>query len=121
MHSRLMMVRFLYLLECHFRDEHQPMFYASAMNMTLFQINNLTRKELGKRVYECIQDRIHNEALHLLLHSSLKVSEIAYTIGCYDHGHFTRSFKKREGVSPVQYKRSLAALGMTSGSCATSR
>ncbi|WP_276088054.1 AraC family transcriptional regulator [Pedobacter sp. JY14-1] len=104
------------LLEQHFREQRHPEFYAARLNTTLYVLNGFTRRRFGKTVYELIQERLHREALHLLIHSSLKVSEIAYTIGCCDHGHFTRSFKRREGVSPARFKRSLAALEMTGGS-----
>lgn len=97
-------VKFSALLERHFRYEHHPMFYASAMDMSLFRLNNIVRMHLGKTIYEAIQDRLHQEALHLLMHSSLKVQEIAYELGCCDAAYFARDFRKRTGTSPRAYR-----------------
>lgn len=105
---------FMILLEQHFREQRHPEFYAARLNTTLYVLNGFTRRRFGKTVYELIQERLHQEALHLLMHSPMKVQDIAYELGCCDHGYFTRSFKRREGVGPRAYRDCF-------GSCATSQ
>ena len=53
-----------------------------------------------------LQGRLQ-KALHLLLNTSLPVTEIAYTTGFFDPAHLVRSFKRRFGKSPGQFRQAL--------------
>jgi len=44
-------------------------------------------------------------AIRLLMESKFSVTEIAVRCGFYDNSHFTRQFKKKMGVSPVQFRK----------------
>ena len=45
------------------------------------------------------------KAVDYLKHSSYSVAEIAYLTGFSDQSHFARIFKKRMGISPLQFKK----------------
>ena len=45
------------------------------------------------------------KAKELLKNSELHVSKVAYTVGYSDPLAFSKMFKKREGVSPLEYKQ----------------
>lgn len=54
----------------------------------------------------CINDIIRARikvAKHLLFHSDLSISEIAYACGYNNVEHFIRQYKKHEGISPKQH------------------
>jgi AraC-like DNA-binding protein len=44
-------------------------------------------------------------AKDLLLNANRTVSEVAFDIGFSDAGHFVRTFKKYEGITPGRYKK----------------
>jgi len=54
-----------------------------------------------------LQLRIDN-ALHLLQHSRMSVSQISEASGFSDSNYFSRQFRKRIGMSPREYKKSTA-------------
>jgi len=45
-----------------------------------------------------------NEAVHMLLHTDMKVEEIARSLGYEDPLYFSRIFRKMQGASPLQYR-----------------
>ena len=50
-------------------------------------------------------------ASQILMHSDNTVSEIAQTVGFYDHSHFTREFQKLFGMAPGRYRKAHAKGG----------
>ena len=44
-------------------------------------------------------------ALRLLMESGLSITHIALQCGFFDNSHFTRLFKKKMGVSPLQFRK----------------
>ena len=54
-----------------------------------------------------LQLRIDN-AVHLLQHSRMSVSQISEASGFSDSNYFSRQFRKRIGMSPREYKKSTA-------------
>jgi AraC-like DNA-binding protein len=45
-----------------------------------------------------------NAAIEHLEHTNRTVSDIAQSVGFYDHSHFIRTFKRLRGCSPKQYR-----------------
>lgn len=64
----------------------------------------LFRDTLGMTPTEFITDCRLTEAKHLLESTELSVTEIAHRVGFYDSSHFYRSFFRKNGVSPSQYR-----------------
>jgi AraC-like DNA-binding protein len=60
---------------------------------------------------ETITDRIIrlrlNEAIRLLERGSMTLAEIAVAAGFFDQSHFAKALKKRHGLSPGQYRRTI--------------
>ncbi|WP_316834747.1 AraC family transcriptional regulator [Pedobacter nutrimenti] len=92
------------LLERHFREEHDPKFYVQRVGMSERRLNGLLKKFLGRTIYQLIQDRIHEEAVKLLLYTTLTVKEISYGLGVCHPSWFSRHFRKLTGLNPRQYR-----------------
>ena len=61
----------------------------------------------GHNLLEFIQTKKLEAALHLMLHTNLKLNEIAARVGFDSHSYFTTFFKKKMGVSPQEYRNSI--------------
>lgn len=65
---------------------------------------DMVKKETGKTAMEYIQLKIMDLAKEKIMDISKSVNEIAYELGFKYPQHFTRSFKKITGYSPLEYR-----------------
>lgn len=68
-------------------------------------LTTMIRKVTGKPLITHLNDYRIDYSKKLLLSTNLSVIEIAYTCGLSDEKYFSRLFKKKNGVSPVQYRK----------------
>ncbi len=94
-------------IEAHFRSSHQASFYAELLSLSLRQLNRLTKSAVNKTPSELVLDRVTLEAQRLLTYSDDTIAEIASQIGFDDASYFSRLFKKKIGVTPEQFRKSL--------------
>jgi AraC-like DNA-binding protein len=69
------------------------------------KFSRLLKKETDSTPHQLWLDHKVGEAQSLLIKSELSVKEIAKALGFRDEFYFSRLFKKKEGVSPTQYRR----------------
>lgn len=100
-----LMTRLQELIESNFREKRDLKFYCETLGITIRRLNKVTTFYLKKTLYELLQDRIHREAVFLLSQTTLTAREICFELGVCDPGHFTRSFKLVEGVTPKEFRR----------------
>jgi AraC family transcriptional regulator, transcriptional activator of pobA len=81
---------------------------ADQLNVHPNYLSNVVKTESGKSASEWIQERTLAEAKAFLLQSSKTISEIAYVLGFTDSTHFAKFFKKMEGKSPTDFRKSLS-------------
>lgn len=109
---------------CSIADGEGPSLYQImeknfCYNLKLEDYAELTHRSLStfKRDFqECYHEppgkwllkrRVHHAA-HLMAHSNLNVTQIAFESGFEDLSHFSRAFKKIMGIAPSEYKKSAA-------------
>lgn len=61
----------------------------------------------GTTISEYIMRCRLNKAKTLLLQNQLSIADIAEQTGFHESGTFIRAFKRREGISPLQYKKQI--------------
>ncbi len=96
---------FNYLVERHFAEHHDVAFYASKLNKSPKTLSNLFAQVSDRAPLNIIHDRIMIHARRQMNYSNLSIKEIAYELGYDNIQTFSRFFKTKEGLSPVQYRK----------------
>jgi len=77
---------------------------ASATGLSRTYFSYVFREITGMRLQDyLIQTRL-NKAKDLLSDSCLEIKQIGYETGFKDSSHFCRTFKKKTGVSPTDWR-----------------
>lgn len=63
------------------------------------------RKNLNQNFTDVLRTLKMNHAMEYLMNTSMKISEIAEKVGYDSVDHFSRTFRKVYGVSPLEYKK----------------
>jgi len=78
---------------------------SSHFNMSLNYLGRYFKKQTG----ETLQSYISNYKLRLvetrLLHSDMRINEIAYEFNYTDESHLNRVFKKYKGMNPTEFRK----------------
>ena len=67
-------------------------------------LGRLFKKETGVSVHEYINDTRLKRAAHILKNSTDSILSISIECGFANISHFNRSFKKKYGITPSQYR-----------------
>lgn len=77
---------------------------ASIMAVSQRYLSDTLKKETGKSTTEHLQLHLINEAKNILLQPNKSISDVAYELGFEYPPYFSRVFKKKEGMSPTQFR-----------------
>lgn len=77
---------------------------ADELHLSTNYFGDLIKKETGVSAKEYIQSKVINIAKERIFDNSKSISEIAYDLGFKYPQHFTRLFKQKTGVKPVEYR-----------------
>lgn len=97
---------FLELLDKHIVTHKQVAQYTDLMNLSAYQLNEITKSSVGKTASELINEHILLEAKRYLLATPNQVKDIADQLGFEDNSYFIRFFKKHIGHSPEAFRKS---------------
>ena len=79
---------------------------AEAVHLSPTHVNRLFRQVLGKSINQRLVEIRMERARHLLLDSTLSISQISSEVGFSSFSHFARTFSQNFGVTPSDYRRS---------------
>lgn len=97
------------LVDKYFADRHDVAFYASKLNKSPKTLSNLFAAISNRTPSNIIHERIMTHARRQIHHTNLAIKEIAYQLGYDDVQSFSRFFKGKEGISPLQYREKFTA------------
>jgi AraC family transcriptional activator of pobA len=96
---------FLKLVELRFTEIKEVSQYAGLLNLSLYQLNSITKQTVGKSAAQLINEQIVLESKRHLLATASQVKEIADQLGFQDTSYFIRLFKKQTGFSPEAFRK----------------
>jgi AraC family transcriptional regulator, transcriptional activator of pobA len=99
------MEEFLELLDKHIISRKQVSQYSDLMNLSIYQLNEITKTSIGKTPSELINEHIILEAKRQLLATPNQIKDIAGHLGYEDPSYFIRFFKKQTGLSPEVFRQ----------------
>jgi AraC-like DNA-binding protein len=99
-----------YLKSGQLQDQGSPSIKQLAHELSVSQryLSDTLKKETGKTTTEHLQLYLIDAAKNMLLAPNTTISEVAYALGFEYPQYFSRLFKKREGVSPSEYRERFA-------------
>ena len=77
---------------------------AKQMLVSQRYLSDTLKKETGKTTTEHLQFYLINEAKNILLNPNKSIAEVAYELGFEYPQYFSRLFKKKEGLSPTEFR-----------------
>ncbi len=88
----------------HYTEKLSLQEVADHCYVSQWHLSKLLNKHLGQNFYDILNSVRIEKAKELLEDPSLRISEIAVLAGYADTAHFSRVFKKCEGVSANEYR-----------------
>ncbi|MCC6287981.1 MAG: helix-turn-helix transcriptional regulator [Chitinophagaceae bacterium] len=77
---------------------------AEQLNLSANYFGDLLKKETGVSPHEYIQSKVIDVAKERIFDLDKSISEIAYELGFKYPQHFTRLFRQKTGMSPLEYR-----------------
>ena len=77
---------------------------AESVNMNPAYLSHVFKKATGSNLFDYITERRIAKAKHLLKTTYLKIFEIAKAVGYPDQRYFCQVFKKKAGMTAVEYR-----------------
>ncbi|AFK03415.1 transcriptional regulator, AraC family [Emticicia oligotrophica DSM 17448] len=78
--------------------------FANELNLSANYFGDLIKKETGNSAQDFIHLKLLELAKEQVLDVSKSISEVSYELGFRYPQHFTRLFKQKVGVSPLEYR-----------------
>jgi LacI family transcriptional regulator len=78
---------------------------ADVVGLSTSQLQRRFRTALGRSVVQELLRKRLDEARHLLRATNLPIADIGPKLGFHSDSYFYRSFRKRFGMTPAQYRR----------------
>lgn len=77
---------------------------ADAVHLSASYLSDLLKKETGMNAQDLIHYHLIEAAKTILLNSNQSVGEIAYSLGFEYPQYFSKLFKRKTGLTPVEYR-----------------
>lgn len=96
--------QFLKLLREHIKEQRSVNFYADKLYVTPKHLSMCVKETTGKTCGEIIDEMVVEEAKALLHDPELTIGHVADELHFSDQYFFSKYFKKRTGMSPMNYR-----------------
>lgn len=101
------LVKYLSLIENHYKNEKLISFYAEQLNISANYLNILCKKNLNVSATMLIHERLILEMKKMLLTTEKPIKSIAFDLGFFDVPYFSKFFKKYTSITPNEFRKQL--------------
>ncbi len=91
-------------IQQHYREKLSLMDVAAHCFVSQWHLSKLLHKNLDKNFYEIINEMRIAKAKELLVDPGLTVAAVCDMVGYNDPAHFSKVFKRLEGISANEYR-----------------
>lgn len=98
-------IQFKELIKRFIHERRQVRFYAQEMRLSTVHLNRICQLVSQETALQVIHRHIMKEAKKYLTGTSYSVAEIAFFLGFKDPAHFSKFFKKKEGITPGSFRK----------------
>lgn len=91
-------------VELHYAEDLSLQCVADAFGLDKYQLSRIFKQQFGINYWQYVTQIRMDKAAELLAGTSLKNSAIAEMTGFVDESHFSKTFKKHNGVSPKEFR-----------------
>lgn len=92
-------------IDDHYMEEIQLKDLALVAHVSSSYLSMRFAREVGKNFTQYLLDYRMSKAKEFLLNTSLSCKMVAERVGYQDYAQFCKMFKKREGISPKEYRK----------------
>ena len=96
---------FIELLTKHYRSEHNVDFYAEKLHITPHYLTLVLKQTSNFSANELIFEMLYSEARLLLKQPKISIQDVANRLYFSDQSSFGKFFKRKSGMSPIEYKK----------------
>lgn len=89
----------------HLYEDLDVAILAEVGNYSIFHFHRIMRAYLGESLGAFVNRLRMETAATLLMHSSEAINNIAFKVGYENPSSFNKAFKKRYGISPVEFRK----------------
>jgi AraC family transcriptional activator of pobA len=101
------------LIAANYKFQRGQQFYNDALNVTYYYLNGVSKRRLGKTVYQLVADCLLKESKALLSTTACSVKTIAYELGFSDPSNFVKFFKGCTGQTPLEFRQQVVKPSLT--------
>jgi len=100
-----LVARYTHMIAHRFRTNQSVATYAAALKVTPTHLTRCCKQTCDRSALGLLNDRIHFEACTLLRDTQTPVQTVAKTLGFQSAAYFTRSFQRKSGQTPTDFRR----------------
>lgn len=101
-----LVARYTTLIAHDFDQDRSVADYAATLGVTATHLTRCCRQTCNRSALGLLNDRIHYEACRLLRDTQTPVQDIAKSLGFRSAAYFTRSFQRKSGQTPSDFRKS---------------
>ncbi len=94
-------------IDSRFQEDISLKDVSEAVYLNVWYLSDLFKREVGRTFSEYVKDKRIELAKELLKNSSLKLYEVAYSVGIREQSYFSSLFKKETGLTPKKYREQI--------------
>jgi len=102
--KKIRLQRMIDFLRQNFRTKISAAQTARVAGLSRSRASHLFREETGSSLSEYLIGLRVDYAKHLLLNTEMNLADIATEIGFFDQSHFTKTFHKKEKMTPLHFR-----------------